>query len=50
MIISPATINDTGIYTCRNIIGFQPIGDITQNVTKDDVKNIIKGNTKTILR
>ena len=47
MIISPATINDTGIYTCRNRIGFQPIGDSTQNDTEDDAKNITIGKTET---
>ena len=43
MIISPATINDTGIYTCRNKIGFQSIGDFKQNATDEEIKNITKG-------
>ena len=43
MIISPATINDTGIYTCRNIIGFKSIGDIRQNITFDGPTNKAEG-------
>lgn len=43
MIISPATINDTGIYTCRSKIGFKSIGDIRQNITFDDATNKAEG-------
>ena len=43
MIISPATINDTGIYTCRNKIGFKSIGDIRQNITFDDATTKAEG-------
>ena len=43
MIISPATINDTGIYTCRNKISFKTIGDFKQNITIDGATNKTNG-------
>ena len=42
MIISPATINDTGIYTCRNKISFKTIGEFRQNITIDGNDQMVK--------
>ena len=43
MIISPATINDTGIYTCRNKISFKTISEFRQNITIDGATNKTNG-------
>lgn len=39
MTLSPATINDTGVYICKSKIAFKSIGANQQNATKDSGTN-----------